>query len=147
MAANVDQPDKPASAPLAKFIDTLFEQHPDLLGVLLTDAEGIPMLFQAREDQPELACDPNVNTHLVQATDNLHHIGFCTPLATLSQGERFQYVHFNCQPIQCLLIAELDANLGRLLALKPQFEYRLQPVRTKVARLTSHSIASSGFQD
>ncbi|KAJ1985753.1 hypothetical protein H4R33_003791 [Dimargaris cristalligena] len=122
----------------------IFEDHPGLQAILLTDPDGILISFKQRPGRPTttasasggpIACDPTLTTQLVQAVDKLKRLGMETMKATVCVGERFQYIYFSFSSVQCVLLADLDAHMGQLLTLRPRLEEGLKPVINKVSTI------------
>ncbi|KAJ1967729.1 Ragulator complex protein lamtor3 [Dispira parvispora] len=138
------------SMPLQKPSPTLLQYFKDLVaqvdhlkGVVLTDADGVPMLSESEPQLEPILHEPALSASFVQAVDKVTRLGLGDCQTSVCICSRHQFIHFNFNPVYCVLVADENAHTGQLLALRLEIGQRLQRLQKKVSRLTIDSTFSA----
>ncbi|XP_045118311.1 ragulator complex protein LAMTOR3-like [Portunus trituberculatus] len=98
----------------------LMKSTDDVLGIIVTDRDGVPILKVAEEEAPELGLRPTFISTFNIATDQAGKLGMGRNNRMVCVYGRYQVVHFNHLPMVVTVIASSVANTGQLLALDSQ---------------------------
>lgn len=95
-----------------------------LLGIVITDRDGVPLLKVASEDAPELGMRPSFLSTFGMATDQASKLGMGKNTKIVCVYGTYQIIHFNCAPLVITAIGLSGANTGQIM----QLDTDLQPL-------------------
>ncbi|KAJ1650141.1 Ragulator complex protein lamtor3 [Dispira simplex] len=131
------------SPTLLQYFKDLVAQVEHLKGVVLTDADGVPMLSESEPQLEPILHEPSLSASFVQAVDKVTRLGLGNCHTSVCICNCHQFIHFNFSPVYCVLVAEESVHTGQLLALRPEIGQRLQRLQRKISRLTIDSTFSA----
>jgi len=99
----------------------LINNTPGLLGVLITDREGVPLIRANHESAPELAMRPASLSTISCAAERANKMGLGLTEFITCQYENYTLINFNYDPLVVTLVADSKANIGLLIDLKEEF--------------------------
>ncbi|XP_066957167.1 ragulator complex protein LAMTOR3 isoform X1 [Macrobrachium rosenbergii] len=116
---------------MKKFLLDILNSTDDLLGIVITDRDGVPLLKVSTEDAPELGMRPAFLSTFGMATDQAGKLGMGKNKRMVCIYGNYQVVHFNKLPLVITVIGTSTANTGLLMELEDQFSHivtQLTPV-------------------
>ncbi|XP_045595378.1 ragulator complex protein LAMTOR3 [Procambarus clarkii] len=100
---------------MKKYLHDLMNSTENVLGIVVTDRDGVPILRVAADDVPELAMRPNFISTFSMATDQAGKLGMGKNNKMVCIYGNYQVVHFNKLPMVVTVIATSTANTGLLM--------------------------------
>ncbi|XP_071513913.1 ragulator complex protein LAMTOR3-A [Panulirus ornatus] len=100
---------------MKKYLLDLMNCTEDVLGIVITDRDGVPILKVAAEEAPELAMRPTYISTFSMATDQAGKLGMGKNHKMVCVYGNYQVVHFNKLPMVATVIATSGANTGLLM--------------------------------
>ena len=89
-----------------------------LLGIAVTDRDGVPLLKGSTEQVPELALRPSFLSTFGTAVEQANKIGFQQSKSVICMYQNYQIVQINKSPMVVTFIADSNTNTGLLLNLE-----------------------------
>lgn len=109
---------------LKQELNKLIASIPGLLGVLIVDRDGVPLIDVHLDSVPDLAVQPSALSMIVLAADQAAKLDFGKCSTICSDYEKYQIVTFSKFPtsLVVILLANSNANMGMLLSLGADFD-------------------------
>ncbi|XP_050694762.1 ragulator complex protein LAMTOR3-like [Eriocheir sinensis] len=105
---------------MKKNLMELMKGTEDVMGIIITDRDGVPIMKVSEEEAPELGLRPTFISTFNIATDQAGKLGMGRNRRMVCVYGRYQVVHFNHLPLVVTVIASCGANTGQLLAMETQ---------------------------
>lgn len=107
---------------MKKYLKQLLSKVDNLLCILITDRDGVPILKAVNEKCPELAMRPNFLTTFAMATDQSSKLGQGRNKTIICMYSSYQVIQMNKLPLILNFVATADCNTGHILSLEPLIE-------------------------
>lgn len=117
---------------MKKYLKQLLAKVDNLLCILITDRDGVPILKAVHEKCPEPAMRPNFLTTFAMATDQSSKLGQGRNKTIICMYSSYQVIQMNKLPLILNFIGTADCNTGHILSLEPLIEPLLDELRGAV---------------
>ncbi|KAK2725912.1 ragulator complex protein LAMTOR3-like isoform X2 [Artemia franciscana] len=99
-------------------LSSVLDSVEGLLGVVITDRDGVNLIKATTSSCPELALKLNFLATFGMATEQASKLGVGKNKLIITSYGNYQAVQFNRSPLLVTLIAESNSNTGQLLNLE-----------------------------
>ncbi|XP_047469835.1 ragulator complex protein LAMTOR3-like isoform X1 [Penaeus chinensis] len=108
---------------MRKFLVELLHRTDNLLGIVITDRDGVQLLKVFKDDAPDLGMRPAYLSTFGMATDQAGKLGMGKNNKMVCIYGNYQVVHFNKLPLVVTVIGTSTANTGLLMDLENEFSH------------------------
>ncbi|EZA54064.1 hypothetical protein DMN91_000692 [Ooceraea biroi] len=117
---------------LKKFLYGLLSDVEGLHSILITDRDGVPVIFVANEKAPELAIRASFLSTFGMATDQGSKLGLGKNKTIICMYSNYQVIQMNKLPLVVSFIASHSCNTGHILSLESKIDPILSSLKNAV---------------
>ncbi|XP_076047622.1 late endosomal/lysosomal adaptor, MAPK and MTOR activator 3 [Oratosquilla oratoria] len=103
---------------MVKYLQSLLHSVDGLLGIVITDRDGVPLLKAATENAPELGMRPGYLSTFGMAADQAGKLGLGKNKKIVCIYGNYQVIHLNHLPLVISIFGTESANTGLLMDLE-----------------------------